>query len=64
MKPYTRGRRAGKYLLSAAIVVATLAYIDLTGVKAATDEQFLYIEVADVKHLADITAAHENAGAS
>jgi len=48
MKPLTRGKRVGRHLLGAAVVLATLTYVDLTGVKAATDDQFLYIDVAEV----------------
>ena len=48
MKPCLRGRRFGRHLLSAAVVLAAVTYVDLTGVKAATDDQFLYIDVAEV----------------
>jgi len=47
MKPYTRGKQVGKHLLGAAVILATMTYVDLTGVQAATDDQFLYIDVAD-----------------
>jgi predicted transglutaminase-like cysteine proteinase len=47
MKPYSRGKRVAKHLLGAAVIIATMTYVDLTGVQAATDDQFLYIDVAD-----------------
>jgi predicted transglutaminase-like cysteine proteinase len=52
MKPWAPGKRAGRrigrHLLGAAMVLAMLTYVDQTRVKAATDEQFLYIDVADI----------------
>jgi predicted transglutaminase-like cysteine proteinase len=47
MKSCKPGKHVGKHLLCAAVITLTMTYVDLTGVKAATDEQFLYIDVSD-----------------
>ena len=56
MKPCTqgkyggkhRGKRGGKHALGAAVIVLTMTFVDFAGVMAATDEQFLYIDVSGV----------------
>jgi predicted transglutaminase-like cysteine proteinase len=52
MTPCVPGNRTPRYVrthvLRAAAVMLAMTYVDLTGVKAATDEPVLYIVVADV----------------
>jgi len=52
MKPCIQGNHGGshlgKYALGAAVIMLTTTLVDFTGVRAATEEQFLYIAVSDV----------------
>jgi predicted transglutaminase-like cysteine proteinase len=48
MKPHTQGKRVGKYVAGAAVIMLTMTSADLTAVKAATDDHVLYIDVSDV----------------
>jgi len=48
MKPCRQGKHSGRHAFGAAVIILTLGFVDLTGVKAATDEPFLYIEVSDI----------------
>ena len=48
MKPCMRGKYGGKPALVAAVILSTTTLLNFTAVRAATDEQFLYVEVSDV----------------
>jgi len=48
MKSCIRGKYGGKPALVAVAILSTTTVVDFTAVKAATDEQFPYMEVSDV----------------
>jgi predicted transglutaminase-like cysteine proteinase len=48
MKPCRQGKHGGRPAFGAAVIILTLGFVNLTGVEAATDEPFHYIEVSDV----------------
>src|SRR3984893_17957870 len=48
MKPCKRGKYGGKPALVAAVILSTTTLLNFTAVRAATDQQFLYVEVSDV----------------
>ncbi len=48
MKPCMWGKYGGKPALVAAVILSTTTLVDFTAVKAATDEQFLYVEISDL----------------
>ena len=48
MKSCIPGKYGGRPALVAVVILSTTTVVDFTAVKAATDEQFLYVEVSDV----------------